>query len=108
MEEQTYEMEDVLELGGNIKLAGFGEVDSGSMIILKKIIGNYVKQLSECNKGFECLKLTMKKIHETEGSTKFDVKAQLMINGTPHNADYVDRNIFMTVDKILKKIEASV
>jgi len=32
-------MDDIEELGGNIELAGFKDVDSASMAVLKKIIG---------------------------------------------------------------------
>jgi hypothetical protein len=34
-------MEDnVLQLGGNIELSGFSNLEGGAMIVLKKIIGN--------------------------------------------------------------------
>ena len=34
-------MDETLELGGNIELKGFGSMDKSSMVIVKKIIGNY-------------------------------------------------------------------
>jgi len=39
-------MSDELQLGGNINLSGFKEIDSGSMVVLKKIVGNY----ESCNR----------------------------------------------------------
>ena len=40
-------MDDTMQLGGNIELSGFSGVDGASMIVLKKIIGNYGKHFSE-------------------------------------------------------------
>ena len=99
---------DIVVLGGNIELSGFREVDGGSMIVLKKIVGNYVKQLSENHKDFEKLHISMKKVHETKGSSKYEVTARIIISGKPYNADVTERNLFMTVDKVLKKIESIV
>ena len=42
-------MEDTVELGGNIQLNGFSRLDGASMIILKKIVGNYAKKIAEKN-----------------------------------------------------------
>ncbi len=97
--------EETLELGGNIELTGFRELDGGSMIILKKIVGNYAKKFSELAKNFEKLHLTMKAIHEREKSEKYELHAKVIDNGKLYNAEAVDRNLFVAVDSILKKIE---
>ena len=96
----------IVELGGHIELSGFNEVEGGSMIILKKIIGNYVRNISDRNTGFENLKIHMKKIHETEGSKKFEVHVKLLVDSNVHSSEHVDRNIFTAVDKALRKAEA--
>lgn len=36
---------DTLELGGNIQLTGFSELNGGQMIVLKKIVGNYCEKI---------------------------------------------------------------
>lgn len=96
---------DTLELGGNIQLTGFSDLDGGKLIVLKKIIGNYAKKLSECCNNFEQLSLTMKHVHETEGSKMYELHAKLMNGGSPIVGEASDRNLFIAVDAVLKKVE---
>ena len=100
-------LDDEVSLGGNIVLSGFSDVDSGSMVILKKIIGNYVKKFSTTTDDFENININLKSVHATEGSQKHEVKVKLLLAGRLHNSEVTDRNIFMTVDKALKKVESS-
>ena len=46
-------MSDALQLGGNIELSGFREIDPASMVIIKKIVGNYARKFSDHFDGFE-------------------------------------------------------
>ena len=70
-------MEDeVLQLGGNIELSGFSELDGGVMIVLKKIIGNYAKRMSEKASDFEKLSMNMKLVHAKEKSEKYNAKTK--------------------------------
>lgn len=94
----------MIQLGGNIELSGFKEIDGGSMVILKKMVGNYVKKMNDMTTQFEKLTLNMKKVHETEGSEKFEVKAKLIDNGKTINSEVTDRNLFVTVDSVLNKV----
>ncbi len=43
------------ELGGNIKLGGFEEIDPAKIIIVKKIVGTFVKGWSEKFEVKECI-----------------------------------------------------
>ena len=95
--------EDIVELGGNISLSGFKDLEPGSMTIIKKIVGNYAKKFSEKSSDFEKLALTMKK---KESEYKVDVK--LLLKGNSITAEETDRNLFFVVDKVLKKIEEQV
>lgn len=97
-------MDDVLELGGSIQLAGFKDIDGASMIVLKKIIGNYARKMSDISEKFENLHVTMKPVHETEKSEKYEIHAKLMNNGKPFVSEVVERNLFIAVDNALKKI----
>jgi hypothetical protein len=54
--------DESIVLGGNIELVGFKELDGGSMVILKKMIGNHVRKMSETAENFEKLTVTMKKV----------------------------------------------
>lgn len=91
-------------LGGNIQLAGFRDIDGASMVILKKIIGNYARKMSDITKKFESLHVTMKPVHETEKSEKYEIHAKLLDNGKPTVSEVVERNLFVAVDNSLKKI----
>ncbi len=96
-------MEDIQQLGGNIELTGFREIDGGSMIILKKIIGNYARKFSDRLGNMEKLSLTVKQI----GSDQFQLNAKLIAGGNVHTAEVVDRNLFVIADSALKKIESA-
>ena len=96
--------EESHKLGGNIELAGFREIDSSSMIVLKKIVGNYAKRISELTKRMEVLHITLKPIHEREKSEKYDIHAKVIDDGKVYVSEMVDRNLFVAVDTALKKI----
>ena len=97
-------LDDEIVLGGNIVLTGFNKVDGASMIILKKLIGNHVRRISDHAKNFEKINLTVKGVGK---GTKFEVHGIVVDNGSPYTADHTDRNIFVTVDTVLKKIHNS-
>lgn len=102
------ETEDSIQLGGNIELSGFKELDGGSMIILKKIVGTYVRKFSEKLENFQKLSLNMKKVHAAEGENGiYELHANLVDNGKPHSAEASDRNLFAAVDSIMRKLENS-
>ena len=93
----------MIELGGNIKLSGFRELDSGSMIILKKIIGSYARKMSNKSSKFESLELTLKKIQDTKENFKFKIHSKLIDNGLIQSSEATEKNIFFGIDLVLKK-----
>ena len=99
-------MDDLMRLGGNIELSGFKDIDGASMVILKKIIGNYGRRFSECSDNFESLRITMKQVHETEKSEKYEIRAQLISGGKPIVSEIIEKNLFIAIDNALKKIES--
>ncbi len=101
-------MEETVELGGNISLTGFNNLEPGMIVVVKKIVGTYAKKFSESIPGFENLKLTLKTVHERETNQKFELRAKVTAKGGPYNADMTDFNIFVILDKVLKKIEEQV
>jgi len=92
--------EDNLQLGGNIELSGFGILDRGVMVILKKIVGNYARKMSDTSRNFEKLSLRMKTVHDS----KYELHAKLMDNGKAFASSATERNVFVAVDSALKKI----
>ncbi|MBI2650291.1 hypothetical protein HYX04_03180 [Candidatus Woesearchaeota archaeon] len=97
-------MGDDIALGGNIQLTGFRDIDSSSMVVLKKVIGNYAKRIAELTKKLNALHITLKPVHEREKSEKYEVHAKIVDDGKVYASETTDRNLFVAVDNVLKKI----
>ncbi|MBN1544695.1 hypothetical protein JW898_04490 [Candidatus Woesearchaeota archaeon] len=94
---------DNIVLGGSIELVGFKELDGGSMVILKKMVGNHVRKMSDTAESFEKLTVTMKKVGP--GSRKFEIQAKMIDKGRPVTSEVTDFNLFFTLDKALTQIQ---
>ena len=98
----------MIELGGNITLVGFKEQGYAEMVVIKKLVGNYARKLSD-GRPINNLTLTLKPVHHTdENSSKFELKAKLDVDGTIYNSEIVEYNLFIGIDSILKKLEAQI
>ena len=93
---------DNIVLGGNIELVGFKGMDGGSMVILKKMVGNHVRKMGEMCEKFEKLTVTMKKVGS--GGNKFEINAKILDNGKQYVSEVTDFNLFFTLDKALNKL----
>ncbi|MFA6888719.1 MAG: hypothetical protein WC254_04460 [Candidatus Woesearchaeota archaeon] len=93
-----------MELGGNIQLTGFRELDPATMIIVKKVVGNFVKHVSSTYNNFNGLNITLKLVHEREKSEKYEIHAHLKTDQT-YTAEVVDRNLLIGLDAALKRVE---
>lgn len=100
-------MKDLMQLGGNIELSGFGNIDGASMVILKKIIGNYGRRMSEISSKFEKLSVAMKPVDDEE-SKKFEIHAELINDGKSLTSETIEKNLFVAVDNALKKIVSEI
>lgn len=97
-------MKNVIELGGNITLVGFKDLGYAELVVVKKVIGNYARKISDRH-PFDSLKLAVKPIHKTTNEiTKFELKIELAADGKHYHSEIVEHNIFIGLDKILKKI----
>jgi ribosome-associated translation inhibitor RaiA len=97
----------MIELGGNITLSGFKELDRDTMIIVKKIIGSYIKKYTEKDDKFQSFSVNLKTVHETENSAIYEVKGNL-IGKKQYNAEVNDRNLMIAIDKLLKKLDSTI
>ncbi len=88
-----------MELGGNIVLKGFGERDYAELIVVKKIVGRYARELVERGKEFSLLELVL---HE---GSPFRMDARLIVTET-FSAEAADQNLFVCLDAALKKLSA--
>ncbi len=93
-----------LELGGNIQLTGFRDLDPAALVIVKKIVGNFVKEMNQHNNNFRGLNLTLKNVHEREKSEKYEIHAHLKTDKV-YTAYVVERNLMVGLDSVLKKVE---
>ncbi len=91
-------MLSMIELGGNIKLDGFQEIDPPAMIIIKKIVGNYVKKFQEQTSSFQELILHL-------DNSKDSIQVQAKLSGSrDFNSQASDVNLFFAIDKALSQV----
>ncbi len=96
----------MIELGGNITLVGFKELGYAELVVIKKVVGSYARKFAE-GKIMNNLTLNLKPIHQTsEESLKYEIKAKLDLDGKMFNSDVTEFNLFIGLDKVLKKIES--
>ncbi|MBI2662985.1 hypothetical protein HYX15_00435 [Candidatus Woesearchaeota archaeon] len=88
----------MVELGGSIKLEGFDSVDSGSLIIVKKIVGNYTKKVMNNNADYKGLTISL------NNSEAYEIKAELMLGDKTHNSESKGSNIFMALNDVLTNL----
>ncbi len=89
----------MIELGGNIRLSGFSEMEPATLIVVKKIVGNYTKRISERAQGFQDITINLKKIHEKSHEISAKVTADKI-----YSSEITDYNLFFALDKALGKI----
>jgi hypothetical protein len=101
----TSMVDEELQLGGNIQLVGFTDIDKAELIVVKKMVGQYSRKFSDRVKGFESLRLILKIIHKREKSEKYELTGKIFVHGKQFVATEVDQNIFFCIDNVLKKLE---
>ena len=74
--------------------------------MVKKLVGSYTRKMSDTVSGFENLTVTLKIVHKTEGSKKYEFHAKAMVSGKPITSEITDRNLFVGLDDVLKKVLA--
>lgn len=89
-----------IKLGDKIKLNGFSGIDNASMVILKKIIGNYTRKIIDNVKDFEELSVDL-----SEKNKKFDINVTEKVSGKENNYKSSESNIYVAIDKAFKQIK---
>lgn len=98
----------IMELGGSISLDGFSDIDRDKLVVIKKIIGNHVRQISETAKDFENVLVTLKPVSEPDGEKIYAVEIKLVCAGNPRICESADRNLFMAIDAGFKNIRQAI
>jgi len=91
----------MIELGGNIKLKGFSEIDNASLIVIKKIVGNYAKKLAEETEDFQNLILNL----ESNNPKDFKISIEFQKTSENLNSEIQGENLFFTLSKALEAIK---
>jgi len=91
----------MIELGGNITLVGFKDLEPAKLIVIKKLVGNYARRMSNSTKDFQNLTVTLKPVH---GGDKVELHSKLSNSSTPITSEVTDFNLFFALDKSLNKI----
>lgn len=85
----------MIELGGGIKLEGFESIEPGLLIVVKKVVGNYAKKMSEQVSGFKELIVNV--------SEKYKIQATIMAD-SEYSSDATSSNLFFALDKALGEV----
>ncbi len=98
---------DAKEVGGSVKVTGFGILDSPSMTVAKKIIDTYAKKYNDFSQDIREIHVTLKPLHEREKSEKYQIDARVQAKGKIYAAEHIDRNVFVALDKAMGKVQLS-
>ena len=90
----------MIELGGNITLDGFADRDYSELIVVKKIVGRYARQLSDAHKGFESLKVTL-----SVDAGAHTLLAECKVGGASKSFTGTAPNLFVALDTALKGLK---
>ena len=97
----------MIELGGSIELVGFKEFEPSELVVLKKIIGNFVRKFADNVEGYEKLTISIKRVGSPK-SNKFEVQTKLMVSAKPVNSDVTENNVYFALAQSFKKLENQV
>jgi len=100
----------MMELGGNIKLVGFKDLEPAKLIVIKKMIGTYAKKIAE-KIDLKELKLELKKVHNKDKEVEkqeYELKAKAMTDKKEYNAGTAQFNLFYALDEVMGKIIAQI
>jgi len=90
------------KIGGEISLIGFGALPPMELIVVKKIVGTYVKQLTEKTE-YKSLKLQLK-VHDKGKSSLYEINAQANVGNDMIGANVEDWNLYQALSQIMEKV----
>ena len=103
-EENQVEQEKPFVMGNLIELSGFKVLKRDEITILKKIIGNQLRKIIDKFGEVERLKFHLKTIHENDLNHRTYELHGSLIKGKSYNVEAENKNIFICVDVIMKKL----
>jgi len=85
-----------LVLGGNIKLIDFEDLEPAFLIVVKKMVGSYVKKLSE---KMDVKEFSLKKVKDEN----FLLEATIIAD-KEYSASASDKNLFYCINKVFSEL----
>lgn len=90
--------EKMMKLGGNIVLEGCDNLEPATLIVLKKMVGNYARKISD-KQVFDELKINLE-----NNPGKYKLEAVLERAGDKNVKTAEDSNLFFALDNALKEL----
>jgi len=91
-----------IKLSGDIALVGFEILDPAEIIVVKKIVGNALKRMTESGEYKE-MKLTLQQ-HPHGKSFKHEIEAVAFFSYGRFSTNVIGRNLFTAVSEACEKI----
>jgi len=88
----------MIQLGGNIELEGFDGVEPGKLVVVKKIVGSYARQIADSKENFEKLNLSLSQ------NDQVDLTATTTLGGEKISSQVSEKNLFYGLDKVFKDL----
>jgi len=85
----------MIELGGGIKLEGFESIEPSLLIVVKKVVGNYAKKMSEQVSNFKDIIVRV--------SDNYKIEATLIAD-SEYSSSANSSNLFFALDKALGEV----
>ena len=88
----------MIKLGGNIVLEGCDDLEPATLIVLKKMVGNYARKISDKN-AFDELNI---KLEPSDGKCK--ISASIIRTGSQDKRESENVNMFFALNDALKDL----
>lgn len=90
-----------MELGGNIELENFDNIDPAKLIVIKKFVGKYTKTISEKQGEFKKLVVTL------TPDSNYEIKA-ISYGNKDYGVIVSGPNLFFVLDKVLSELDKKI
>jgi len=90
------------KLGGNLALVGFEILEPTELVVVKKIVGNYIRKMSN-NGNYKEMKLTLQQ-HKHGKTFKHEIKGLALFEEGRFNSDAMEWNLYTALSKVCDKM----
>jgi len=101
------ESKNEIRLGGNIWLVGFNDIDKSELTVVKKIVGGYIRRITE-RMSYNEMRIRMKK-HNKGKSFLHEINSDVHFGGMHLSAKSEGKNMYSAIsdslNSLIKEIE---